>query len=358
MTDPALNETLTSASPHLADSIGGEITADFGDVRGEFNSLLSGCGICNLSWRAKLELTGADRTRWLNGMVTNNVRDLPSGRGVYAFLLNPQGRIQGDLYVYNAGDSLLLDTDRSQVEKLLAFFDHYIIMDEVEVKNRTESLTAIGIAGPRAQTVLQAAGLDVAEITPMQSASVPWAGKSVTLVRNDRGGGKSTFVSYDLWAFPDDVPGLWSSLRKAGAAPVGRSACDLLNIASGIPRYGIDIREKDLPQETGQERALNFSKGCYVGQEIVERIRSRGAVHRQFTGFEVTGPLPSAGTKIQVEGKDVGEITSSSVLPVADRDFPVALGYLRREFANPAKLLQAGQSKLTVAALPFADILK
>ncbi|MEP6643035.1 MAG: folate-binding protein [Acidobacteriaceae bacterium] len=356
MTDPALSETLTSAALHPADSIGGEIAADFGDVRGEFNSLLSGCGIWNLSWRAKLELTGADRTRWLNGMVTNNVRDLPSGRGVYAFLLNPQGRIQGDLYVYNAGDSLLLDTDRSQVEKLLAFFDHYIIMDEVEVKNRTESLTAIGIAGPRAQTVLQAAGLDVVEITPMQFASVPWAGKSVTLVSSDRG--NSTLESYELWVSPDDVPGLRRSLLKAGASPVGSSACDLLNIASGIPRYGIDIREKDLPQETGQERALNFSKGCYVGQEIVERIRSRGAVHRQFTGFEVTGPLPSAGTKIQVEGKDVGEITSSAVLPVADRDMPVALGYLRREFANPAKLLQAGQSKLTVAALPFADILK
>ena len=102
----------------------------------------------------------------------------------------------------------------------------------------------------------------------------------------------------------------------------------------GIPRYGIDIRERDLPQETEQERALNFSKGCYVGQEIVERIRSRGQVRRKFTGFEVNGPLPSPGSKVLVDGKEVGEITSAASLPLSGGERRVALGYIRREVSD------------------------
>src|ERR1700683_3443664 len=116
--------------------------SDLGNLRSEFRELLSGCGVYDLSSRAKISLTGSDRVRWLNGMVTNNIRDLAVGRGVYAFLLNPQGRILGDLYAYNRGDSITVDTDHAQSEKLLATFDHYIIMDDVEVSKLSE-MTAI-----------------------------------------------------------------------------------------------------------------------------------------------------------------------------------------------------------------------
>src|SRR5260221_8634485 len=118
---------------------------DFGDVRQEFQALASTCGVFDLGSRAKISLTGGDRTRWLNGMVTNNIRDLAQGWGVYAFLLNPQGHILGDLYAYNRGESLLVDTDRWQVEKILAVFDKYIIMDDVEVADVGDRLTAVGI---------------------------------------------------------------------------------------------------------------------------------------------------------------------------------------------------------------------
>ena len=137
---------------------------------------------------------------------------------------------------------------------------------------------------------------------------------------------------------------------------MGTAALDLLRIAEGIPRYGIDIRERDLPQETEQERALNFSKGCYVGQEIVERIRSRGQVRRKFTGFEVNGPLPAPGSKVLVEGKEVGEITSAASLPLSGGgERHVALGYIRREVATPGKQVEAGGSAAGVANLPFAE---
>src|SRR5450755_2842269 len=136
------------------------------DLQFQFAALLSGCAVFDLHGRAKISLTGGDRMRWLNGMVTNNVRDLEPGRGVYAFLLNLQGHILGDLYAYNRGESLLVATDQSQVEKILAVFDKYIIMDDVEVANISAQLTAVGIAGPKARETLQAADFDVPELKP------------------------------------------------------------------------------------------------------------------------------------------------------------------------------------------------
>src|SRR5271163_3206391 len=325
---------------------------DFPQVRSEFEALLSGCGFYELNSRVKIALTGGDRVRWLNGMVTNNIRDLATGRGVYAFLLNPQGHILGDLYAYNRGDSLMIDTDQSQSEKLLATFDHYIIMDDVEVANINDRLTAIGIMGPKSREVLQAAGFEVSELEPLQFVDVTWHNIAVTVLRGDNAG----VETYELWLPPDQVASTQAALTKAGAVPAGASALELLRIAAGIPLYGQDIRERDLPQETEQLRAVHFSKGCYIGQEIVERIRSRGNVHRKFTGFEIEGSLPPGGTQIQADGRDVGEITSVASLPLAGGERYVALGYIRRELAVPGKRFQVGGTRLSVAALPFSEI--
>src|SRR6266446_8558712 len=267
----------------------GESRADFGDVRAEFQALISGCGVYDLCSRAKISLSGVDRVRWLNGMVTNNVRDLAHGHGVYAFLLNPQGHILGDLYAYNRGESLLVDTDQSQVEKILAVFDKYIIMDDVEVANVGDRLTAVGIAGPKSREMFQAAGFKVPDLKPLQFVGTTWQEISATLVRGDN----PQVESFELFLARGDNDRVSEALSKVGAKPVGTAALDLLRIAAGIPRYGVDIHERDLPQETEQERALNFSKGCYVGQEIVERIRSRGQVRRKFTGFSIEGKLPA-----------------------------------------------------------------
>ena len=323
-----------------------------GEVRAEFDALLSGCGCYDLNSRVKVALTGSDRVRWLNGMVTNNIRDLAAGRGVYAFLLNPQGHILGDLYAYNRGESLMIDTDRSQSEKLLATFDHYIIMDDVEVADVSDKLTAIGITGPKSRAVLQAAGFEVSNLEPLQFVDLAWRDAAVTVVRGDN----PSVESYELWLAPDQGTVVRDALTRAGAMPVGANALELLRIAAGIPRYGQDIRERDLPQETEQQRALHFSKGCYIGQEIVERIRSRGNVHRKFTGFEVEGALPAVGTKIQADGRDIGEITSVASLPLSGGERSVALGYIRRELAAPGKQIQAGDARLSIAPLPFSEI--
>jgi folate-binding protein YgfZ len=331
-----------------------EPRADFGDVRAEFQALVSRSGVYPRSVRAKIALTGGDRVRWLNGMVTNNIRDLEPGRGVYAFLLNPQGHILGDLYAYNRGESLLVDTDQAQVEKILAVFDKYIIMDDVEVANISDQWSAIGITGLKSREALQAAGFGVPELKPLQCVEITWQQTTVTLVRGD----SPQVESFELWLAPGDTERVYEALTKAGAKPVGTRVLELLRIAAGIPRYGVDIRERDLPQETEQERALHFTKGCYIGQEIVERIRSRGNVHRKFTGFTVEGVLPAPGMKIQIDGKEVGEITSSATLPVADGQYPVALGYIRREVGTPGKQIELENTKLTIAHLPFTEVFK
>ena len=331
---------------------GATTAARFGDPMIEFEALRGGCGVYDLGFRAKISLTGGDRVRWLNGMVTNNIRDLAVGHGVYTFLLNPQGHILGDLYAYNRGESITVDTDGGQAEKILATFDHYIIMDDVEVTNLSEQLTALGIAGPRAREVLAVPGFVIPEMQPLQVQSVMWQGTECALVRGE----DAEHLSYEIWLAPASVKQLWDALRAAGAAPVGSEALELHRIVSGIPQYGLDIRERDLPQETEQARALNFNKGCYVGQEIVERIRSRGAVHRKFTGFVAHGGEPIAvGAKAVAGEKEVGEITSAASLRFAGMEKTVALGYIRREVGVPGREVMVGAAKVTVVQLPFAD---
>ncbi|HLM83043.1 MAG TPA: hypothetical protein VK302_20770 [Terriglobales bacterium] len=345
--------TLPGANPSAHSGAVGATAPDFGDARAEFQALLSGCGLYDLSWRAKIAVTGGDRVRWLNGMVSNNVRDLAPGHGVYAFLLNAQGHIQADLYVFQRGDSLLVDAERGQRDKILQLFDRYIISDDVEISDISDKLTALGLSGSQTQLVLRKAGIHAPDLGPLEFC-VPKCDCACDclqciLVRGDDPAG----TSYQIWLAPDELKSTWDALVAAGATAVGARALELRRISFGIPQFGVDIRERDLPQETGQARALNFTKGCYLGQEIVERVRSRGAVHRQFTAFTVEGTLPEPGAKILASEKDekeVGEITSGAILPLPGGDRPVALGYLRREAAG--KDLRAGTAKLKPASLP------
>ena len=322
-------------------------------LRDEFQALSSTCGVYDLGSRARIRLTGGDRDRWLNGMVTNNIRDLAQGHGVYAFLLNPQGHILADLHAYNMGEEILVDTDPSQLNKILATFDHYIIMDDVEVTNLYGQVAAVGLAGPESLKVLQAAGFAIGEPHPLQVAGVDWNGIKAQIIA----GNHEQYPSVEIWVSAEKASDVSTALVQVGAKPVGEEALEIYRIALGVPRYGQDIRERDLPQETEQQRALNFSKGCYVGQEIVERIRSRGNVHRKFTGFQVEGAPPAPGTKIQVQDKDVGEITSAAMIPAASGDRAVALGYIRREASGAGKEVRVGGFVARVAELPFQDLL-
>jgi aminomethyltransferase len=346
--------TERTASPNLktGEYRGVQSVTVYSDTRQEFSALARGCGVYEPGWRGKLAVTGKDRVRWLNGMISNNIRDLATGQGVYGFLLNPQGHILGDLYAYNQGESLLLDTDRREVEKLSSLLKRYIIMDKVELSDASEASRAIGMAGPTSRKVLTEAGIDIPELKPLEIAMSAWQGSQISVVRGDL----RAVESYEIWMNSAELSTAWKRLLEAGGVATGSEAYELFRIAAGVPVYGQDIRERDLPQETEQNRALHFTKGCYIGQEIVERIRARGSVHRKFSGFRVERGVPAPGAKVLVDGKEVGEITSAASLPGEKDEVIAALGYIRREAGTAGRQVEIGGSPAEVADLPFSEI--
>lgn len=352
MVQSPLSEILARSHARIGAYGGVQTALQFGDIGSEFRELGSGCAMYDLAWRAKIEVTGTDRIRWLNGMVTNNIKDLPLNRGNYSFVLNPQGRILGDLYTYNRGEYLLIDTEYSQLENLLKLLRRYIIMDKVELIDKSSELGAIGLQGAKANEILRKLELEDPGLEPMQLAEMNWNGIPVTLTRM----ASPEFVTYELWVPIDGLSRLWTALHQAGAVPVGTEALEKFRVAIGFPKYGADIRDRDLPQETKQDHALNFSKGCYIGQEIVERIRSRGNVHRLFQTFRLDGEFPSLGSKFQSDGKDVGEITSVARVPTDNGEQIIALGYIRREaLGGSAITYPGGEARVADAPVPLAS---
>lgn len=290
----------------------------------EIEALVAGAGVHDLGWRRRVSLRGEDSLRWLSGMVTNTVKDLPENGGAWNLVLNAQGRIQGDLVVWRDGDKLELEVAADQYERLVGHLDRFIIMDDVEM-TPVGGMTAIGVSGPQADRILSVLGLPVPGVMTQEQAE--WNGQSVT-VRAEYG---TLARHYALWAHPDQAVALFAAARAAGARPVGSAALDALRIAEGIPAYGTDIAERDLPQETSQMRALHFNKGCYLGQEIVERIRSRGNVHRHLRLLELDGEAPPAGTELRQNESPVGTITSAAALPLASGRRVFALAMVREE---------------------------
>jgi folate-binding protein YgfZ len=292
-----------------------------------------------------IRVTGSDRVRWLNGMVSNFTQQLAPGEGCYNFVLNAQGRIQGDLTAFAEADAYLLETRREQVPALMAHLDRFIIMDDVELADITETRKGLLLVGPRTPEHLEQFGVNVESL---HSATIGWHSADVQVIH-----AYSPLVPrYELWSDAATIDALSQTLVAAGASAVSRDALEQLRLLEGTPRYGADIRDKDLPQETAQTRALHFAKGCYLGQEIVERIRSRGNVHRTFTGFTLTGPIPQAGAALQAEGKAVGELTSFAAIQLPE-PVQLALGYVRREALDRGHPLKYPGGIATPIALPY-----
>jgi folate-binding protein YgfZ len=328
----------------------------------ETAALTKGAAIHDLGWMRRVAVRGLDRFRWLSGMVSNTVNDLFPNTGAWNFVLTPQGRIQGDLTVWRRGEEtspvrrkpgtlrpmsadnsggtpfagesgLELEIAADQYDRLLAHLNRYIIMDDVELVplgeeqgSEGDEQTAIGLGGPLADEVLERMGLPVFA-QPMTGRSVEWNGWDLRILRNY---GLLT-PHYEIFLPSAGLGKLWSCLRAAGADPVGCAAVEALRVAEAIPLYGIDISDRDLPQETSQMRALHFNKGCYLGQEIVERIRARGSVHRHLRPMEVSGAVPPAGIELMLEGAVAGHITSASALKLGEGTRVFALGMIKAE---------------------------
>jgi folate-binding protein YgfZ len=392
----ALSAMLESAgTPRSLAAYRGALTPQYFDApSGETGALGAGTAIHDLGWLRRVEARGADRFRWLSGMVTNTVNDLFPNSGAWNLVLNAQGRIQGDLTVWREGEELSpqrrtpdpdaakksdpmlgtpfagesgleLEIEAGQFEKLMAHLNQFIIMDDVELVPLGEESacgagaeTAIGVTGPQTAEVLERLGLPFFANT-MKRARVEWNGLDLTVERV-YGVLAPHFI---FWVPCAGLPKLWSCIRTAGAMPVGCASLEAFRIAEGIPAYGIDIVERDLPQETAQLRALNFNKGCYLGQEIVERIRSRGGVHRHLRHLELDGPVPGAGVELKLaDGSQAGHITSAAELPLERGSRAFALAMVRAEAEAKEEILHyssatgegTGRIQATPPALRFS----
>lgn len=312
----------------------------------EIEAFVSSAAVHDLGWRCRIAVRGEDRSRWLNGMVTNMVKDLAPNSGAWNLVLNAQGRIQGDLTVWRDGDAFELEIAADQREKLLAHFERFIIMDDVELLP-VEGQSALGLTGPHAAGVLEKLGLPEPS-APMSSVRADWNGYEVLLRR----GYGVLAPHFELWIAVNGLERLWRTLKAAGASPAGAGSLESFRIAEGIPAYGIDIAERDLPQETSQMRALHFEKGCYLGQEIVERIRSRGNVHRHLRQVELAGSVPAPGTELTLQdGASAGQVTSAAevLLPSGPRVFALAMIRGEAELRSQPLNYPAGTAKLLAA---------
>lgn len=275
----------------------------------------------DLSHRGRLIVTGEDAARLLHAICTNDVKNLVDGAGLYAFFLTAQGRIIADANIYNHGGVFWLDTEPETAEKLREHLDRYIIADDAAVEH-VEGWGEVAIEGPQFATHAVQLGIPVPE---EKFHTAAWEDGFVARVSAAWNDGLRVFA-------PEaSVQTLIGRVSSAGLPQLDREQARIVRLENGIPRYGEDITERYLAQETGQLQAVHFNKGCYLGQEIVERVRSRAQVHRHLRAIRVEGtePLPS-GTKLAFEGKDAAEITSSAYSPELGEI--AGLAYVRTDF--------------------------
>jgi len=321
--------------------------ACFGDLRREYDALGDGPAIVDRSYRHLLEISGTDRAAWLHNLTTQEVRNLRQGEGSYAFALNAQGRILFDLNILVRSDVIWIDLDRRFTEAACRHFEKYIITEDVSVADRTEEFVRLGLVGENAKRL-------VSDLGAPQAPAMPWCGTA----KMTHGGAELTFLRHDfcgpfgveLFVPADRAVGLWEGLSASSqvdpAVPAGYDAVQVRRIEAGLPWPCHEITDEYLPAETGQlDRAVSFTKGCYLGQEVVERMRSRDVVARQMIGVLIAGQeVPPTGAELATaDGRRVGTLTSVCRALVEDR--VIGLGYVKTAEAvaeTPLQVTWAG----------------
>ncbi len=287
----------------------------------------------DLSARGKIRLTGEDRARLLHAMTTNNIQALTPGEGCYTFFLNAQGRILADANVLCTEDSLLLDTEPETRKQVFQHLDQFIIADDVTLEDATDALATIAVEGPQAAAVLADLG---APVPIVENSWLAWDNRIVL-----RAWPSGWMVIVPMAEKTTLITAL-SALAQADA-----EAARTVRIESGVPRYGDELTDRFLVQETGQMRAVNFTKGCYLGQEIVERVRSRGQVHRHLRPVHIDGhDVPPVGAKLTADGKEMAELMSAAFSPALGK--VVAMAYVRTDAAKPGFALQWNETPAVV----------
>jgi len=344
-----LLEAHRAAGANLGEWFGCALPSDFGDWRAEYRFARESVALLDKNYRAYLSLTGPDRVRYINAILTNNIKDLKTGEGIVSLFLNPQGRIQAEVEAYGEESRLFCVSFAMIREKLIRAFDHFIIMDDVTLTDETARYGTLALEGPRTvEIVKRLANIDLEALPELGWKDSGVGSIPCRVTRRSPGGNPSA----EFLCEQSHLPALWSVLLKAakahGGGPAGYTALSALRLEAGIPWFGYDFGEKQIPHEAGLENShISYTKGCYTGQEIVERVRSRGQVNRVRALFKLSAPdLPAAETPILFEGKEVGHSTRAAYSPAFQSN--IAIGYVRREHSAPGGELQIAGATATV----------
>jgi folate-binding protein YgfZ len=307
-------------------AIDGEVMAEYAAVRD------GGVGVIDLSARGRISVSGSEAVMFLNGLITNDLKTLSENRWMPAAFPNVQGRLLAAVRVLRRAEDILLDTQAITREKVIKIIERFTLAGDFKVKDLTEETALITVQGHRAAEIVE-------EITP----------EGITVVPATHTAEKG----FDLIVSAERKDGLWRTLVDSGATPVSERVEEILRIEAGIARYGVDMDETNVVTETNLDDAVSFTKGCYLGQEIIIRIKHRGHVAKKLTGlrFETDGKIEPGAVIKSNDEKEIGRVTSATFSPRLGTN--VALGYVRYEHLTPGTRVRVDEVSGTTEALPF-----
>jgi folate-binding protein YgfZ len=327
-----------------------ELPARFTGLESEWNAARKGCAVIDAGFRSLLRATGSERAQFLQGMLTNEIVKQKPGNGVHAAHLTIQGRVISDMRVFILGEEIWLDVPVQRRVLLKATLERYIVADDVELVDDDAVMPLLALEGPRSAEVAEALlGAGAAALGPLSHAEHPFEGVKLRRAAVTHTG-EAGFLLFGPSAAAET---LWARARDAGAVPAGMEALDVLRVEAGIPWCDRDMDETTLAPEVGLESAISFGKGCYLGQEVVERVAARGQVQRRLVGLVCDGErIPSAGAKVHRDGEEVGAVTSA--LWSLAKSCVIALAYVRRSSWDEGTTVEVdGSGGARIATLPF-----
>jgi folate-binding protein YgfZ len=355
----ALHEFHHGLNAHFMELSGKEVVADYGDVLAEHRALRETVGVIDLSFRSRLCVLGADRQKFVNGQVTNNVQALKSGEGCYAALVTAKGRVQSDLNIYALANEILLDFEPGLSDTVKERLEKYVIADDAQMVDVAPHYGLLSVQGPKAVAVIESLQLGLTippkpfALTSVQDGNLG----EIYLMNQPRLG----TTGFDLFV-PSAAVAAVADKAIASAKSIGGRACgwqafEIARVEAGIPRFGADMDETNLAPEAIESRAISYSKGCYIGQEVIARIRTYGQVAKSLRGLRLADDvttLPKRGDKLFAGDKEVGYITSAVHSPALNAN--IALGYVRKEVNKTGTQLVVNGASATVVDVPFVPL--
>ena len=324
------------------------------EITEEYAAARRGVALFDRSALGKVTVTGRDRLSFLQGMLTNDVKALAPGQGVPAAFLDAHGKVMALLVVYAATDQVLIELPAQMTAKTLETLDHFLISEKAYFEAADEAFAILSLQGPGAKAALEGLTGRPIDLAPYAHVEVEIAGGPARVINRAEGPGPG----FHCWIPAEHAEGARAAMQAAGAVPAGAAALEILRLEAGQPWYPQDVDASLIFPETRLESFVSFTKGCYIGQETVARVKYRGHVNRALSGLVVEGDrVPETGARVVVDGTDVGRVTSAARSIALGR--PIALGCVRREHFEPGTAVTVvdagGEQPARVSALPFVS---